>query len=136
MLPPALALGRVYLRSGRVREAIDALKVAIWSADTAAARIALAEAYIQTEDAAAARGELGATAARAELLSALADEHPAVVATAADALAKIGAHDSVVVATLVEAVRQNQSPNEPDIAVAVYIDPARDARCPDRRRQA
>jgi len=53
-----LLLGRVYLRSGRAREAIDALKIAIWSQDSAAARIALAEAYIQTEDVAAARAEI------------------------------------------------------------------------------
>ena len=53
-----LLLGRVYLRSGRAREAIDALKIAIWSRDSAAAHIALAEAYIQTEDGVAARAEI------------------------------------------------------------------------------
>jgi len=53
-----LLLGRVYLRSGRVRDAIDALKIAIWSQDSADARIALAEAYIQTEDLEAARAEI------------------------------------------------------------------------------
>jgi len=51
-------LGSLYLRAGRTREAIDALKIAIWSRDSAAARLALAEAYIQTEDAAAARVEV------------------------------------------------------------------------------
>jgi len=53
-----LLLGRVYLRSGRTREAIDALKIAIWSRDSVEARIALAEAYIQTEDVTAARAEV------------------------------------------------------------------------------
>jgi Tfp pilus assembly protein PilF len=53
-----MLLGRVYLRSGRLREAIDALKIAVWSQDSAAARIALAEAYIQTEDLEAARAEI------------------------------------------------------------------------------
>ena len=40
-----LRLGRVYLRAGRAREAIDAFKIAIWSEETAAAHVALAEAY-------------------------------------------------------------------------------------------
>jgi len=53
-----LLLGRVYLRAGRAREAIDALKIAIWCQETADARLALAEAYIQTEDRAAARVEV------------------------------------------------------------------------------
>jgi tetratricopeptide (TPR) repeat protein len=53
-----LLLGRVYLRAGRVREAIDSLKIAIWCQETAEARLALAEAYIQTEDVAAARAEV------------------------------------------------------------------------------
>jgi HEAT repeat protein len=68
--------------------------------------------------AAAALGELAAAAARAELLAALSDEDPAVVATAEEALAKIGARDSVVVEAVMRAVRENQSPNEPDIAAA------------------
>jgi tetratricopeptide (TPR) repeat protein/predicted hydrocarbon binding protein len=49
-----LLLGRSYLRTGRLREAIDAFKVSIWSEDTAAARIALAEAYLEARDAGAA----------------------------------------------------------------------------------
>jgi Tfp pilus assembly protein PilF len=53
-----LLIGRIHLRGGRPREAIDALKISIWSADTAAARIALAEAYLKTGDSAAARREL------------------------------------------------------------------------------
>ncbi len=53
-----LLIGRIHLRGGRPREAIDALKISIWSADTAAARVALAEAYLKTGDSAAARREL------------------------------------------------------------------------------
>ncbi len=53
-----LLLGRVYLRAGRVREAIDAFKIAIWSQETADAHVALAEAYLQTDDVAAARREV------------------------------------------------------------------------------
>ena len=52
-----LLLGRIYLRSGRLREAMDAFKVSIWSQETAAAHVALAEAYLEARDAAAARGE-------------------------------------------------------------------------------
>jgi tetratricopeptide (TPR) repeat protein len=40
-----LLLGRAYLRSGRLQDAVDALKISIWSADTVSARLALAEAY-------------------------------------------------------------------------------------------
>ena len=53
-----LLLGRLYLRDGRVEEAVDALKISIWSEDTIAARLALAEAYIAAKDASAARTEL------------------------------------------------------------------------------
>jgi tetratricopeptide (TPR) repeat protein len=55
-----LFLGRAYLRSGRLDEAIDALKIALWSEDTIAARLTLAEAYIQAREGAAARAELHA----------------------------------------------------------------------------
>jgi Tfp pilus assembly protein PilF len=54
---PHLLLGRVYLRVGRVKEAIEELKIAVWSEDTAAAHVALAEAYLQTKDTAAAAAE-------------------------------------------------------------------------------
>ena len=37
---------------------VDALKISIWSADSAPARIALGETYLKLEDAAAARTEL------------------------------------------------------------------------------
>jgi tetratricopeptide (TPR) repeat protein len=53
-----LLLGRAYLRSGRIDDAIDALKIAIWSEDTAEARLALVEAYVQARDEEAARSEL------------------------------------------------------------------------------
>ena len=52
-----LLLGRVYLRTGRVGQAIDACKVSIWSRETAAARVVLAEAYLESKDLAAARTE-------------------------------------------------------------------------------
>jgi tetratricopeptide (TPR) repeat protein len=53
-----LLLGRIYLREGRVEDAIDALKISIWSQDTTAAHLALAEAYIAARDNMAARAEL------------------------------------------------------------------------------
>lgn len=53
-----LLLGRVYLRGGRHQEAVDEFTISIWSRDTVTARLALAEAYIQTQNAAGARSEL------------------------------------------------------------------------------
>lgn len=52
-----LTLGRVYLRSGRLREAIDAVKISLWSEESAAAHLVLAEAYFESRDVAAARAE-------------------------------------------------------------------------------
>ena len=52
-----LYLGRAYLRSGRIDEAIDALKISIWSEDAIDAHLVLAEAYF-TRDEEAARSEL------------------------------------------------------------------------------
>ncbi|HEX2454484.1 MAG TPA: tetratricopeptide repeat protein [Vicinamibacterales bacterium] len=52
-----LLIGRIHLRAGRPAEAIDALKISLWSADTAAARTALGEAYLKTGDSVAARRE-------------------------------------------------------------------------------
>jgi Flp pilus assembly protein TadD len=52
-----LLLGRVYLRTGRVGQAIDACKVSIWSRETAAARVVLAEAYLEAKDLVSARTE-------------------------------------------------------------------------------
>jgi Tfp pilus assembly protein PilF len=53
-----LLLGRSYLRTGRLREAIDELKISIWSEETAAARVALAEAYLEARDQEAALAEV------------------------------------------------------------------------------
>jgi tetratricopeptide (TPR) repeat protein len=53
-----LLLGRAYLRSGRLDEAIDALKIALWIDDTVAGHLVLAEAYMQARDVETARAEL------------------------------------------------------------------------------
>lgn len=53
-----LLLGRIYLRGGRPADAVDALKIALWSDETAASHLALAEAYIQLQDLNAARAEV------------------------------------------------------------------------------
>ena len=50
-----LLLGRLYLRGGRTAEAVEALKIALWSEETVAAHVALAEALLQMQDQAAAR---------------------------------------------------------------------------------
>jgi tetratricopeptide (TPR) repeat protein len=52
-----LLVGRIHLRAGRTREAIEALKISLWSEETAAAHQALAEAYVQAKDTASARKE-------------------------------------------------------------------------------
>jgi len=52
-----LLLGRVYLRAGRLAEAIDAFKISLWSQETAAAHLALAEAYTRGNNETAARAE-------------------------------------------------------------------------------
>jgi tetratricopeptide (TPR) repeat protein len=52
-----LLLGRIHLRNGRLREAIDAFKISLWSAETAAVHVALGEAYRQSKDLASARAE-------------------------------------------------------------------------------
>jgi Tfp pilus assembly protein PilF len=51
-------LGRLHLRQGRTTDAIQSIKVSLWSEDTAAGRIALAEAFLAADDAASARPEL------------------------------------------------------------------------------
>jgi tetratricopeptide (TPR) repeat protein len=56
--PAHVLLGRSFLRSGRIDEAIDEFKIAIWSDDTVVNHIALADAYTQARDIAAARAEL------------------------------------------------------------------------------
>lgn len=53
-----LLVGRIHLRAGRPGDAVEALKISIWSADSAAARIALAEAYLKQQNTTAARTEL------------------------------------------------------------------------------
>ena len=50
-----LLLGRIHLRAGRPSDAIAALKISIWSRDTAAARVALADAYLRMKDLPSAR---------------------------------------------------------------------------------
>jgi Tfp pilus assembly protein PilF len=53
-----LLLGRIYMRTGETPSAIDAFKIALWSQESAEARIALAQAYLQIKDQAAARAAL------------------------------------------------------------------------------
>ena len=53
-----LLMGRIHLRAGRPEDAIDTLKISIWSDDSVPARIALAEAYLASKNPAAARTEL------------------------------------------------------------------------------
>jgi tetratricopeptide (TPR) repeat protein len=52
-----LLVGRVHLRAGHVREAIDALNISIWSAETADAHALLGEAYFDAKDLDSARRE-------------------------------------------------------------------------------
>jgi tetratricopeptide (TPR) repeat protein/TolB-like protein len=52
-----LLMGRIDLRAGRPDEAIDALKISIWSKDSVEARLALAEAYLSLKDATNARAQ-------------------------------------------------------------------------------
>jgi tetratricopeptide (TPR) repeat protein len=53
-----LLLGRIYLRGGRTAEAVQAFKIALWSEETVAAHVALAEAYLLLKDIVAARAEI------------------------------------------------------------------------------
>ena len=55
---PHLLAGRVYLRAGRLNEAIDEFKVAIWCRETAQARLALGEALFEAGEKDAARREV------------------------------------------------------------------------------
>jgi Tfp pilus assembly protein PilF len=52
-----LLLGRLHLRAGRLREAAEALKISLWSQETAAAHVALGEVYLQSKDDALAASE-------------------------------------------------------------------------------
>jgi tetratricopeptide (TPR) repeat protein len=49
-----LALGRVLVRSGRLRDAIESLKISLWSAESLQARLLLAEALLSSGDPVAA----------------------------------------------------------------------------------
>jgi predicted Zn-dependent protease/TolB-like protein len=53
-----LLLGRLYLRGGRAADAVEELKIALWSEPSVPAHLALAEAFLQVQDAAAARAEV------------------------------------------------------------------------------
>ena len=53
-----LLIGRIHLRGGRPQDAVNALKISIWSEDSVAAHLALAEAYLRMKNAAAARVEI------------------------------------------------------------------------------
>ncbi len=53
-----LLLGRIYLRGGRLQDAIAALKISIWSSDTVSAHLVLAEAYEKAGMVNEARSEL------------------------------------------------------------------------------
>jgi tetratricopeptide (TPR) repeat protein len=50
-------LARVHLRNGRPGEASDAARVALWSVDTAAGHVVLAQALLELKDVAGARAE-------------------------------------------------------------------------------
>jgi Flp pilus assembly protein TadD len=50
-----LLIGRIHLRAGRPRDAVDALKISIWSRDTAAAHVTMADAYLRLKDVPGAR---------------------------------------------------------------------------------
>ncbi|MFN7980844.1 MAG: tetratricopeptide repeat protein [Vicinamibacterales bacterium] len=59
-----LLVGRIHLRAGHAREAIDALNISVWSQDSAEAQAWLAQAHVLAKDVPAAR----AAAERALLL--------------------------------------------------------------------
>ncbi len=52
-----LLVGRIHLRAGRIPEAIEALKISLWSEETADAHVALGEAYLRQKDRAQAEAE-------------------------------------------------------------------------------
>jgi tetratricopeptide (TPR) repeat protein len=52
-----LLLGRIRLRGGQLREAIDAFKISLWSSESVEAHLALAEAYIEGDEPDAAKAE-------------------------------------------------------------------------------
>jgi Tfp pilus assembly protein PilF len=52
-----LMIGRIHLRNNRVRDAIAAFKISLWSSETADVHVALGEAYVVARDLALARAE-------------------------------------------------------------------------------
>jgi len=54
---PHLLLGRIYQRGGRLREAIDEFRLAVWCRDSAMARVHLGEALLESGDRDSARRE-------------------------------------------------------------------------------
>jgi tetratricopeptide (TPR) repeat protein len=52
-----LLVGRIHLRNGRVAEAVDALKISLWSEETADGHATLADAYLAAKEVEAARAE-------------------------------------------------------------------------------
>lgn len=81
---PHLLLGQIYRRAGRLTEAIDAFRIAVWSRATVAGLVRLAEALYENGDSAAALVE----ARRAVALDPQSRE-------ARDLLARIGGDDGV-----------------------------------------
>jgi Tfp pilus assembly protein PilF len=55
---PHLLLGTVYQRTGRLEDAINEYKIAIWARETAVARVALGTALLEAGDRIAARAEV------------------------------------------------------------------------------
>lgn len=53
-----LLIGRIHLRAGRAEETVEALKISIWSEDSAAAHVVLAQAFLSMKNTAMARVEL------------------------------------------------------------------------------
>jgi tetratricopeptide (TPR) repeat protein len=53
-----LLLGRLYLRGGRAADAVQELKIALWSEASVPAHLALAEAFLQIQDQSAAHAEV------------------------------------------------------------------------------
>jgi Tfp pilus assembly protein PilF len=55
---PHLLLGRIYQRGGRLREAIEEFRIAVWCRDTSTARVRLGEALLDSGDRQGARQEV------------------------------------------------------------------------------
>jgi tetratricopeptide (TPR) repeat protein len=58
-----LLIGRIHLRHARIRDAIDAFKISLWSSETAQAHLALGEAYLEAKELESARAEAERAAA-------------------------------------------------------------------------